>query len=153
MNVRAQQNSTYFNYFFDQLVPCVAGKKVWVDKSKMSMTISEGGKVSITDEAFTELCIINYWDKWCHRKAAKWTDSRAGNMFYKGWQPGAYTEFDRICRRIKDQRESDKRLGSASREQAFLDFAYIKYGHSTNGRNKRMRIEHEGPDLFNDLDD
>jgi hypothetical protein len=36
---------------------------VWTGRDKMACAITDGGKITITDEAFTELCLLNYWDK------------------------------------------------------------------------------------------
>jgi hypothetical protein len=69
----------YFNLFFDRLMPCVAGKKVWTSSDKMACAITDGGKITITDKAFTELCLLSYWDKWSVNRPAKWTDARKGN--------------------------------------------------------------------------
>ena len=134
------------------MVPCVAGKKVWTDRAKLVGPISAGGKVSITDEAFTELCILNYWDKWLYRGHAKWTDSRGGNSAFKGWDVEAYTQFDAICKRIKQQRAHDAALGDESREAEFMAFAIRKYG-ATGGVKGRRRnhMEDEGPELFHEL--
>jgi hypothetical protein len=74
----------YFNLFFNRLMPCVAGKKVWTSRDKMACAITDGGKITITDEAFTELCLLNYWDKWSVNRPAKWTDARKGNCSFKG---------------------------------------------------------------------
>ena len=152
MNVRGGHASSQFELFFDRLVPCVAGKKVWTDRAKLVAGISAGGKVSITDEAFTELCVLNYWNKWVYRGHAKWTDARAGNSPFNGWQVEAYTQFDAICKRIKQQREDDATLGDAARETAFLAFAGRKYG-ATGGLKGRRRNHnhHDGPELFHEL--
>ena len=56
-------HQNYFNQFFDRLLPCVARKKVWTSKDKMASVITDGGKITVTDKAFTELCLLNYWDK------------------------------------------------------------------------------------------
>jgi hypothetical protein len=45
----------------------------------MAYAITDGGKITITDEAFTELCLLNYWDTWFAKWPAKWTDARKGN--------------------------------------------------------------------------
>jgi hypothetical protein len=42
----------YFNLFFDRLMPCVAGKKVWTSRDKMACAITDGGKIAITDEVY-----------------------------------------------------------------------------------------------------
>ena len=86
INVCDQTDEHYFNLFFDRLIPCVAGRKVFTDRDKIDSKITESGKISITDEAFTELCIMNYWDKWLNNGQAVWTDSRGGNTPFHGWK-------------------------------------------------------------------
>jgi hypothetical protein len=136
----------YFNLFFDRLIPCVAGKKVWTSKDKMACAITDGGKISVTDEAFTELCLLNYWDKWSENKPAKWTDSRQGNCTFKGWSNDAYHQFDSICKRIRAQRETD---ASKAMEVLFLDYAIKQYGQGT--KRTRSGLLEDGPDIFNEL--
>jgi hypothetical protein len=54
-----------FCYFFDHLVPCVAGQKVWTQREKANKLISEAKKVvSVLDEALTVLALKNYWKRW-----------------------------------------------------------------------------------------
>ncbi len=80
--------------FFNELVPCVAGRKVWTLREKATKKILEAGKiVSVLDEAFTILALRNYWDRWLNNGTAKWTDSRAGNHQYMGWTDEAYPTF------------------------------------------------------------
>jgi hypothetical protein len=55
----------------------------------MACTITDGGKITITDEAFTELCLLNYWDKWPANRPAKWTHARKGNCSFEGWSNDA----------------------------------------------------------------
>jgi hypothetical protein len=136
----------YFNLFFDRLLPCVAGKKVWTSKDKMACAITDGGKISVTDEAFTELCLLNYWDKWSENKPAKWTDSRGGNCSFKGWSNDAYQQFDSICKRIRAQRETEE---SKAMEVLFLDYAIKQYGRGT--KRNRTAILDDGPEIFNEL--
>jgi len=148
INIRDPTNvhQDYFNLFFDRLLPCVAGKKMWANKDKMASTISDGGKISVTDEAFTELCLLNYWDRWTGNKSAKWTDARGGNTHFKGWSNLAYQKFDEICRRISKQRESDE---CKAMEVAFLEFATEHYSRGT--KRTRTELQEEGPELFNEL--
>jgi hypothetical protein len=118
----------YFNLFFDLLMPCVAGKKVWTSRDIMACAITDGGKITITDEAFTELCLLNYWDKWSANRPAKWTDARKGNCSFKGWSNDAYQQFDSICNQIRAQRETEK---LRAMELVFLDYAIKQYGRGT----------------------
>jgi hypothetical protein len=137
----------YFNLFFDRLMPCVARKKVWTSRDKMACAITDGGKITITDEAFTELCLLNYWDKWSANRAVKWTDARKGNCsFTKGWSNDAYQQFDLICNRIRAQHETDE---SKAMELVFLDYAIKQYGRGTE--RTRSEILDEGPEIFNEL--
>jgi hypothetical protein len=47
-----------FCYFFDHLVSCVAGRKVWTQREKANKLILEAKKVvSVLDEAFTILAL------------------------------------------------------------------------------------------------
>jgi hypothetical protein len=136
----------YFNLLFDRLMPCVAGKKVWTSRDKMACAITDGGKITITDEAFTELCLLNYWDKWSAKGPAEWTDARKGNCSFKGWSNDAYQQFDSICNRIRAQRETDE---SNATEMGFLDYAIKQYGRGT--KRTWTGILDEGPETFNEL--
>jgi hypothetical protein len=144
-------NQDYFNLFFDRLLPCVPGKKVWTNRDKMRSTITNGGKISITDEAFTELCILNYWEKWIEKKEAKWTDSRGGNSHFKGWSNDAYDKYGEICMRIQARRntEESKALEFVFDDYVFVDYAIEKYGRG----NKRTRcgVSDKGRELFDEL--
>ena len=112
----------------------------------MASAITDGGKITITDEAFTELCLLKYWDKWSAKGPAKWTDARKGNCSFKGWSNNAYQQFDSICNRIRAQRETDK---SKAMEMGFLDYAIKQYGRGT--KRTRTGILEEGPEIFNEL--
>ncbi len=136
----------YYNLFFDRLLPCVAGKKLWTNKDKMGNTITEGGKISVTDEAFTELCLLNYWEKWTAEKDAQWTDSRGGNSHFKGWSTDAYVKFDEICKRVHAQRTTE---ASKAMEIIFLDYANEKYGRGT--KRNRYLIQEVGIELYDEL--
>jgi hypothetical protein len=53
-----------FYFFFDDLVPCVAGRKAWTLLEKAIELISEAKKVvSVLDEAFVILALMNYWER------------------------------------------------------------------------------------------
>jgi hypothetical protein len=80
-----------FCYFFDHLVPCVAGRKVWTQREKPNKLRSEAKKVvSVLDELFTVSALKNYLKRWNNTGMAIWTDSRVGNYQYMGWADAAY---------------------------------------------------------------
>jgi hypothetical protein len=66
----------------------VAGRKVWTLREKAIKLISEAKMVvSVLDEAFTILALMNYWERWTGKgKTARWTDSKAGNYQYMDGQ-------------------------------------------------------------------
>ena len=96
-----------FYFFFDDLVPCVAGRKVWTLREKAIKLISEAKKVvSVLDEAFTILALMNYWESWTGNGTARWTDSQAGNGQDMGWADVAYLQFNELCKQICEQRHT-----------------------------------------------
>jgi hypothetical protein len=136
----------YFNLFFDRLMPCVAGKKVWTSRDKMACAITDGGKITITDEAFILNCA-----SWITGTNGPRRGQQNGQMRVKGTvvlRGGATmpTKFDSICNRIRAQRETDK---SKAMEMGFLDYAIKQYGRGT--KRTRSGILEEGPEIFNEL--
>ena len=100
-------NIEAFCLFFNDLVPCIAGRKVWTQQEKANKLISEAKKVvSVLDKVFTILALKNYWKRWNNTGTAIWTDSRVGNYQYMGWADAAYVQFDALCKRISEQRQS-----------------------------------------------
>ena len=115
-----------------------------------SSRISECGKVTVTDEAFTEIALRNYWDKWTkNNRPAKWTDSRGGNTAFKGWRQTGYEQFDMACHRIKTAREHGL---NETQEAAFMEFAYNKYGAGGSGKKRKRTLDDGGDDIFNELE-
>jgi hypothetical protein len=74
-----EESHTKFWYFFSVLVPTIAGKKVWTKEMMCSKPIQESLCVTVTDEAFTVLCIENYWAKWMSNGDSIWRGTRQGN--------------------------------------------------------------------------
>jgi hypothetical protein len=95
-----------FFEFFDIVVSAVCGRRSWTNDMKTRQTITESGKVTVSDEAFAELLIKNYWERWKSNGAAKWTDARAVNVNQHGWSKEGHVEFNRIYVRTKAQREN-----------------------------------------------
>ena len=115
----------------------------------LSQPISECGQVSVTDEAFTELALRNYWDKWTKGRPAKWTDARGGNTAFKGWREAAYDQFEIVCQRVRQQREPDQCEGQ---EAQFMSYAMEIYGATGGVRKRKRPSDAEGDrDIFNEL--
>ena len=133
--------------FFDALVPCIAGKKIWTNQVKISKTITESNCVTVVDEAFTVLCIENYWPKWVKGGVTRWTQSRSGNTGYMGWDKVAYTRFVCLCKHIKHMRETDE---SIKMEMKFRENAIQVY--RGNSGYMRRRGEEDVPS-YDELED
>jgi hypothetical protein len=153
-NVRGTEpsgNIEAFCFFFNELVPCVAGRKVWTLREKASKLISEAKKiVSLLDEAFTILALMNYWKRWTNTGAAIWTDSRAGNYQYMGWADAAYVQFDELCKRIRDQRQT---ASSMKLEQMYLARSRsVLAGGGPHSRRPMGEQEEPTRGVYNELD-
>ena len=140
-----------FCFFFDDLVPCVAGLKVWTAAEKSSKLISDPKKVvTVLDEAFTILALENYWPCWMSREKASWTDSRQGNYQYMGWHDDAYERFDVLCNRINAQRKTALNL---SLEKDYLKRARETQATIGSARSQRTGQLNRGVSIYNELDD
>jgi hypothetical protein len=135
-------------YFFSALVPSIAGKKIWKSDVMMSKKITDSGCVTCLDEAFTILCIENYWNKWVNKGVTAWTKSRSGNTGFMGWDKRAYTHFVELCRRIKRQRDES---ASDDLEHWFQEKASAEFG---SGRgSSRRRFGETDVETYDELDD
>jgi hypothetical protein len=151
LDVRAAKSDDEFSpfwTFFDKLVPCVAGVKIWSIKVKISDTVTGSNCVTVTDEAFTMLALENYWGRWFHAQPAKWTDSRRGNQQFMGWSDEAYTRYDDACRRIKKQRgtTASKTLEKLFKIQARDTYANGRVVSRTDTSREQQRM------VFDELD-
>ena len=133
--------------FFDVLVPCIAGKKIWTNQRKMAERITESNCVMVVEKAFTVLCIENYWNKWVHGGVTLWTQSRSGNTGYMGWDKEAYTHFVVLCKHIKEERLSEISMNIETQFQKTAIQAY----KGNNGVKKRQG--REDIQTFDEVDD
>ena len=81
LNVRSDpENKKGFFHFFDIVVTSITGKRKFSAQAKVSTTISGSGFVTVSDEAFAEVVVMNYWDRWFNKRTAKWTDACSSNI-------------------------------------------------------------------------
>jgi Tfp pilus assembly protein PilZ len=66
--------------------------------------------VSVLDKAFTILALMDYWDRCTSSGRVIWIDSRAGNYQYMGWADAAYVQFDELCKRMCEQRQTASKM-------------------------------------------
>jgi hypothetical protein len=144
-------NIEAFCFFFNDLVPCVAGRKVWTQREKANKLISEAKKVvSVLDEAFTVLALKNYWKRWNNTGTAIWTDSRVGNYQYMGWADAAYVQFDALCKRISEQRQSASNM---KLEQVYLARSRSQLaGGGTHSRRLMGGQDETNREVYNELE-
>ena len=114
----------------------------------VSKTITYSKCVTTLDEAFTVLCIENYWEKWVNKGKTKWTGSRSGNTGFQGWEKEAYTRFRELCNRINLQREETY---SIDLEKSYLAMALSEYG--SNGLKARRSLGDDSVPFYEELDD
>jgi hypothetical protein len=139
-----------FYFFFDDLVPCVAGRKVWTLREKAMKLISEAKKVvSVLDEAFTILALKNYWERWNGNGTARWTDSKAGNYQYMGWADVAYVQFDELCKQIREQRQT--RLNKKLEQMYLARSRSLLAGGGLHSRRLGGLVERK-VEVYNELD-
>jgi hypothetical protein len=145
-------NIEAFCFFFNDLVPCVAGRKIWTMREKANKLISEARKVvSVLDEAFTVLALKNYWKRWNNTGTAVWTDSRVGNYQYMGWADAAYVQFDALCKRIREQRQN---AANMKLEQVYLARSRNRLAGGGTQHSRRLmggQVE-TNMEVYNELD-
>jgi hypothetical protein len=140
-----------FCYFFDHLVHCVAGQKVWTQREKANKLISEANKVvSVLDKASTVLALKNYWKRWNNTGTAIWTDSRVGSYQYMGWADTPYVQFDSLCKRIREQR---KRASNMKLEREYLERSRMQLSGG-GPHSRRLIVGHVeiNVEVYNELD-
>jgi hypothetical protein len=148
VNEETEDSSTTFWYFFSALVPSIAGKKIWTQEVMLSKLIQESLFVTVVDEAFTILCIENYWEKWVNKGEVLWTETHQGSTGFMGWQTAGYERFVYLCKRIKHQRQETV---SEDLEEKFKERAVDKFGGSRGLA--RRRLGTSALETFDQLDD
>jgi hypothetical protein len=139
-----------FYFFFDDLFPCVAGQKAWTLREKATKLISEAKKVvSVLDEAFTILALMNDWERWTGNGTARWTGSKAGNYQYMGWADAAYLQFDELYKRICEQRQT--RLNKKLEQMYLARSRSLLAGGGPNSQRMGGLVE-TNVEVYNELD-
>ena len=163
------------------MIECTTGKKKWTRKAKVHETISGGGIVTPSDEAFTILCLENYWEKWVSstllsddnneeeeedgesnpsaslktrpKAFTKWTDSRQGHCQFGGWDDDGLHRFNDL---VDDSKASRSVLGAGRwAEEYFVDWAKVQYGKDgEKGRTaKKSSLNRDFVVVKDDFDD
>jgi hypothetical protein len=107
-----------FPYFFfcNTILECVAGKKLWkVQKTKRLISKS---CVTVSDEAFALLLMINSWEKFEYFAenpevedkmsvpATSYTEKKGRNKKMKGWSQEGLVKYNRLCECVVQDRQS-----------------------------------------------
>jgi hypothetical protein len=122
-------SETPYFYFCNTILECVAGKKAWKIQKKQKK-ISKSC-VTVSDEAFALLLLINSWNKFefiadhpqCEARgelpSTLYTEKKGRNKKMRGWSQEGINNFNHLCECVvKDrQSESGKRF-----ETSFLKY-------------------------------
>jgi hypothetical protein len=133
----SEGNEKDWFWFADKVLQCVAGRRGW-GKEKTMKILSES--VTVSDEAFALLILVNNWDKWMaeHNSLARkidalYTSSTQGNKKFSGWSDAGIQKYNKLFDQIEKDRSSDQR-----RE---MEEKFLKSLQRTNGSNKRKSTE------------
>ena len=105
-----------FFYFCNKILECVAEKKKWkVEKHKLLISAS---CVTVSDEAFAMLLMINSWDKFEYLAdhpeiedkatvpSTKFTEEKGRNRKLQGWTREGINTFNKLCQDVMEDRAS-----------------------------------------------
>jgi hypothetical protein len=120
------------------VVTGVCGRRSWTKSTKISQTISDCKKVTISDDAYAKLILKNYWDRMKSGGPAKWADGQSGNLLQHGWSTGGHLAFNEIDTRIKKAQRSNGKERQAV-ESSFMEMAQDKHC----GSRKKRRVDGE----------
>lgn len=175
-----QANQEHFDFYVDVLLPKVALKENWDTNYRHYQTVSEAhhqGKpnkkcITVSTEAFLVLIFMNCYFKWiyladCKKKGIKenrsspdfatpWTDVKAGQQKWGGWNDGGRALFKEICKKVDDGRKQDS---GKEAEKACLVRLRTKHNveekdknRAAKGRKSRAAIvESESEDEYDNI--
>jgi hypothetical protein len=106
----------YF-FFCNTILECVAGKKAWkVQKKKRKISNS---CVTVSDEAFALLLVINSWEKFefmadnpqsearsSNVPPTNYTEKKGRNKKMQGWSQKGIDKFNSLCEMVVKDRQS-----------------------------------------------
>jgi len=147
---------TPYFFFCNTILECVAGKKTWkVQKKKKKISRS---CVTVSDEAFALLLLVNSWEKFeymaenpqCDTKAmlpaTKFTEKKGRNKKMQGWCHSGIATFNQLCGKVVEDRNSVK---GKEFEVNFLQYhkdelVRMKAGNVGKGSNEDGEEEGQG---------
>ena len=118
-----------FFFFCNSVLECVAGKKEW-KQQKAKLKVSESC-VSVSDEAFAMLLLVNSWDKFEYMAdipvnddrtevpETLYTEKKGRNRKMQGWSSEGIDNFNKLCMSVIDDRKS--KAGQLFEDQ-FLEY-------------------------------
>ena len=104
--------------FFQDIVPCLSGRREWEMKRKNTMI---SNIITPSIEAMALWIIDNYGEKWLRggkkTEKAKYTCFKQGNKLFGGWNEIGIERFNELVRHVRKNREEDENF-----EEMFLKF-------------------------------
>jgi len=149
LSLLRQGSETSWFWFADNVVECVAGKRVWGKEKTMRLMTDA---VTASDEAFALL--LNNWDKWLAEQDdpprkidAMYTSSTKGDRKFRGWGQDGIIKYNELLAAVERSREMTR--GKAA-EKRFLEMKvgtiprYRKRGRAdTNGPQRIVKANHK----------
>lgn len=111
------QGKFQFFFFLNTVLECVAGRKEWkAEKTKLLVSKS---CVTVSDEAFAMLLLVNSWDKFQfiasnpdnkdknELPSTRYTEKKGRNKKFLGWSQEGINHFNQLCKFVMEDRSSD----------------------------------------------
>jgi hypothetical protein len=149
------ENSAYF-YFFDKIVECVAGKKEW--KAQKAKVLINKSCVTVSDEAFALLLMVNSWDKFEYLgenpeiddkndiPETLYTEKKGRNKAMQGWSRQGIDKFNMLCDLVVKDRSGSQ---GPKFDEAFMEYHEMKLLADRGGQEEGSDVEEDNDDGVN----
>jgi hypothetical protein len=143
------ENSAYF-YFFDKIVECVAGKKEW--KAQKAKVLINKSCVTVSDEAFALLLMVNSWDKFEYLgenpeiddkndiPETLYTEKKGRNKAMQGWSRQGIDKFNILCDLVVKDRSGSQ---GPKFDAAFMKYHELKLLAERGGQEEGSDVEED----------
>ena len=134
-----------FFYFCNAILECVAGKKEW--KQQKNKQLISGSCVTVTDEAFALLLMVNSWEKFEYMAdnpemenktevpETRYTEKKGRNRKMQGWSSEGIDKFNNLCVSVMADRESEE---GKMFEKEFLEY------HEQKAKENKIKAQASG---------
>lgn len=168
-----------FDNYWNVLVPKVAGHSSWGPAKRHYQLLSSGKEdpddqacqpyVSASDEAFIAVLWLNCYKKWWYKEQMRrekknvdpnhadmqtpYTDSKAGQKKFGGWNKAGIEKYDELCKLIKENRKTEKEYIQGVEEAALERIRKQEKTAEKEEKRKTKKRTKKQQDGFSDDDD